>query len=125
MKTVPCLALCLGLSLPLFAAADQVIREVPDTTAGKGVGTLSGLMLGAAAGGPAGAIVGAGAGFFLGGATQQGAGLSERAYEVESEAGERHTVRSPNASFAPGQTVTRSGSRIHPSYRQQESHHAQ
>lgn len=58
MKTAPCLALCLSLSMPLFALADQVIREVPDTTAGKGVGTLSGLMLGAAAGGPAGAGAG-------------------------------------------------------------------
>lgn len=117
MKTAPRLALCLSLSMPLFAVADQVIREVPDTTAGKGVGALSGLMLGAAAGGPAGAIAGAGAGFFLGGATQKSTGLSERAYEVESASGERHTVRSPNASFAPGQTVTRSGSRIRPSYR--------
>lgn len=117
MKIPSRLALSLSLFFSPIVFADQVIREVPDTTAGKGVGTLSGLMLGAAAGGPAGALLGAGAGFFLGGATQQGAGLSERAYEVQGDAGERHTVRSPNASFTPGQTVTRSGSRIRPSYR--------
>ena len=110
IKHLP-LYLCLVLSPPAFA--DQVIRAVPDTTAGKSVGTLSGLMLGGAAGGPVGAIAGAGIGFWLGASAQQGAGLSEAAYEVESASGERSIVRAPNSHFEPGQAVTRKGLRLY------------
>lgn len=104
-----CFMLCLFLS-PI-AMADQVIREVPDTTGGKGYGALTGLMVGAA-GGPIGALVGAGAGFWLGGSLQEGAHLSGTAYEVENAKGERSTVRSPNARFTPGQQVSVQGSRL-------------
>lgn len=103
--------LCLLLS-PL-CMADQVVREVPDTTAGKGYGALTGLMVGAV-GGPIGALVGAGAGFFAGSAVQASAGLSETAYEVKDAQGEISTVRSPNARFEPGQQVTRKGPRLVP-----------
>jgi hypothetical protein len=113
MKIAKHLSLYLCLALSPLALADQVIRAVPDTTAGKSVGTLSGLMLGAAAGGPVGAIAGAGIGFWLGASAQQGAGLSEAAYEVESASGERSIVRSPNSHFEPGQTVIHKGLRLY------------
>jgi hypothetical protein len=103
--------LCLLLS-PL-CMAEQVVREVPDTTAGKGYGALTGLMVGAV-GGPVGALVGAGAGFFAGGSIQQAAGLTETAYEVKDAQGEISTVRSPNARFEPGQQVARKGPRLVP-----------
>lgn len=103
--------LCLLFS-PL-CMADQVVREVPDTTAGKGFGALTGLMVGAV-GGPVGALIGAGAGFFAGGAVQESAGLTETAYEVKDSQGEISTVRSPNARFEPGQSVTRKGPRLVP-----------
>ncbi|VVO57621.1 hypothetical protein PS874_00496 [Pseudomonas fluorescens] len=101
--------LCLLLS-PL-CQADQVVREVPDTTAGKGFGALTGMMVGAA-GGPVGALIGAGAGFFVGGSVQQAAGLTEKAYEVKDAQGDISTVRSPNARFEAGQQVTRKGPRV-------------
>lgn len=114
MKASPILALTLTLLATPFAQADQVIREVPENTAGRGYGALSGIMLGAAAGGPIGALAGAGAGFWLGGSLQQQMGLSGRAYEIEDAQDERHVVRSPNETFSPGQNVRRQGSRIHP-----------
>ncbi|MGJ7517205.1 hypothetical protein ACSFE6_23105 [Pseudomonas baetica] len=107
----------LGFSLCLLFSplcmADQVVREVPDTTAGKGYGVLTGLMVGAV-GGPAGALVGAVAGFFAGGSIQQGADLSDTAYEVKDAQGEISTVRSPNVHFEPGQQVARKGPRLVP-----------
>ncbi len=45
------------------AGADEVIREVPDTAAGKGVGVLSGVMAGGATGGLVGALLGGAAGY--------------------------------------------------------------
>jgi outer membrane lipoprotein SlyB len=110
IKHLP-LFLCLAFSPLTFA--DQVIRAVPDTTTGKSVGALSGLMLGGATGGPVGAVAGAGIGFWLGASAQQGAGLSEAAYEIESLDGTRSVVRSPNSHFEPGQTVTRKGLRLY------------
>jgi hypothetical protein len=101
--------LCLLLS-PL-CQADQVVREVPDTTAGKGFGALTGMMVGAA-GGPVGALIGAGVGFFVGGSVQQAGGLTETAYEVKDAQGDVSTVRSPNARFEVGQQVTRKGPRV-------------
>ncbi|VVP76462.1 hypothetical protein PS914_01777 [Pseudomonas fluorescens] len=101
--------LCLLLS-PL-CQADQVVREVPDTTAGKGFGALTGMMVGAA-GGPVGALIGAGAGFFVGGSVQHAAGLTQTAYEVKDAQGDISTVRSPNARFEVGQQVTRKGPRV-------------
>lgn len=101
--------LCTLLS-PL-CQADQIIREVPDTTAGKGFGALTGMMVGAV-GGPIGALVGAAGGFFAGSAVQVGIGKSETAYEVKNAQGEINTVRSPNASFEVGQQVTRKGARL-------------
>lgn len=97
------------------AGADEVISEVPDTTAGKGVGVLAGVMAGGAAGGPIGALVGGAAGFFVGSGVQSTAGLAERGYEVAADNGSVYRVRSPNASFAAGDQVTYSGSRIHSS----------
>lgn len=93
--------------------ADQVVREVPDTTAGKGVGVVTGLMVGAV-GGPIGALIGAGAGFFAGRSVQEADGLAETAYEVKDAQGEISTVRSPNARFEPRQQVTRKGPRLVP-----------
>lgn len=101
--------LCVLLS-PL-CMADQVVREVPDTTAGKGYGALTGMMVGAV-GGPLGALVGAGAGFFAGSSVQHAAGLTETAYEVKDAQGDISTVRSPNARFEVGQQVTRKGPRL-------------
>lgn len=103
-------SLCLVLLSPL-CMADKVVREVPDTTGGKGYGTLTGMMVGAV-GGPLGALVGAGAGFFLGGAAQQASGQSGTAYEVKDAQGNLSTVRSPNERFAVGQQVTRKGLRL-------------
>ena len=105
-----CLLLCL-LS-PALTLADQVIREVPETTVGKGYGALTGMMVGAATGGPVGAIAGAGAGFWIGSSVQKESGLSGTAYEVENDQGVRNTVRSPNARFTVGQQVTQKGSRL-------------
>ena len=95
------------------AGADEVIREVEDTTVGKGLGVLSGVMAGGAAGGPAGALFGGVAGFFVGAEAQRAAGLSERGYEVAAENGVVYRVRSPSAAFASGDQVTYAGSRIH------------
>lgn len=95
------------------AGADQVIRAVPDTTVGKGVGGLTGVMVGGAAGGPLGALVGGVAGFFVGTGVQQKVGLSEQGYEVAADSGEVYRVRSPRVTFASGDEVSRSGSRIH------------
>ncbi|WP_460122300.1 hypothetical protein [Pseudomonas sp. S2_C03] len=109
-RTLPfSFTLCLLFS-PL-SMADQVVREVPDTTAGKGAGVVTGLMVGAV-GGPIGALIGAGAGFFAGSSVQEAAGLTETAYEVKDAKGEVSTVRSPNAKFDVGQQVTRKGSRL-------------
>ncbi|NUU35525.1 hypothetical protein [Pseudomonas sp. C2B4] len=101
--------LCTLLS-PL-CLADRVIREVPDTTAGKGFGALTGMMAGAA-GGPIGAFIGAGVGFFAGSSVQEAVGKTETAYEVKDALGEISTVRSPNARFEIGQEVTRKGTRL-------------
>jgi hypothetical protein len=113
MQIAKHLSLCLCLALSPLALAEQVTRTVPDTSVGKSLGSLSGLMLGAAAGGPIGALAGAGLGFWLGASAQQGAGLSEAAYEIESPDGTRSIVRSPNSHFEPGQTVTRKGLRLY------------
>lgn len=104
-----------ALALSHQAGADEVIREVSDTSAGKGVGALSGVMAGGAAGGPVGALVGGVAGFFVGSGAQRAAGLSERGYEVAAQNGEVYRVRSPQATFAAGDQVIQAGSRIHPS----------
>ncbi|MFU2328910.1 hypothetical protein D3C81_351460 [compost metagenome] len=111
-RSIP-LSFTLCLLLSPLCMADQVVREVPDTTAGKGFGALTGLMVGAV-GGPVGALVGAGAGFFAGSSVQEAAGLTETAYEVKDTQGEISTVRSPNARFEPGQQVTRKGARLEP-----------
>ena len=103
--------LSLSLAFSSIALADEVIREVPDNTAGRGYGTLTGLMVGAV-GGPIGAIVGAGAGFWIGHSVQQTAGLSDTAYEVRNAQGELKTVRSPNARFAVGEQVQMKGIRL-------------
>lgn len=105
-----CFSFC--FLLPTFSMADQVIREVRETTAGKGYGALTGMMVGAATGGPLGALAGAGAGFWLGSSVQKASGLSGTAYEVENSQGERNTVRSPNSRFTVGQQVTQQGSRL-------------
>ncbi len=104
-----CLSVC--AFVPALTMADQVIREVPETIAGKGYGALTGLMIGAAAG-PIGAIAGAGAGFWMGGTVQEASDLSGTAYEIENSQGERSIVRSPNARFTPGQKVTQKGARL-------------
>lgn len=107
------LFVAVALAVSHQAGADEVIREVPDTTAGRGVGVLTGVMAGGAAGGPVGALVGGAAGFFVGAEAQRAAGLSERGYEVAAENGAVYRVRSPQATFAAGDQVTHAGSRIH------------
>ncbi|KJZ34038.1 hypothetical protein LOY55_21190 [Pseudomonas sp. B21-040] len=109
-RSIP-LSFTLCLLISPLCMADQVVREVPDTTAGKGFGALTGMMVGAV-GGPAGALVGLGAGFFAGSAVQQASGHTETAYEVKNAQGEISTVRSPNARFEVGQQVTRKGPRL-------------
>jgi hypothetical protein len=44
---------------------------------------------------------------------QDGAGLSENAYQVRSADGETRVVRSPNRQFAIGEQVDRQGGRLH------------
>lgn len=100
------------LASPLILA-DQVVRQIPDTTAGKGFGAGTGMMVGAI-GGPIGALVGAGIGFFAGGSAQEATGKTDTAYEVRSPDGELHIVRSPNTNFVVGQEVTRKGGRLIP-----------
>jgi hypothetical protein len=94
-----------------LSMADQIVREVRDTTAGEGFGVGTGLMVGAV-GGPVGALVGAGIGFFAGSSVQQAIGKTETAYEVKDAQGGISTVRSSNTSFVVGQEVTRKGARL-------------
>ncbi len=109
------LFILVALAVSHQASADEVIRKVPDTTVGKSVGVLTGVMVGGAAGGPVGALAGGAAGFFMGSGAQNAAGLSERSYEVATENGTLYRVRSPKATFAVGDQVRRSGPRIYPS----------
>lgn len=109
--TVPSFTLCLVLfaSSPAFAA--EVLSDVPDTTAGKAGGGMTGLMVGAI-GGPAGAIAGAAVGYFGGGAVQQATGLAEPAYMVRMDDGSVQRFRSPGKHFKPGDQVEVHGIRI-------------
>lgn len=94
-------------------SAAEVVGEVADHTAGKVFGGAAGLLVGGAiAGGPVGALVGGLVGIFGGGLFQEEAGLGQRAYQVKSEDGALVEVRSPNASFAPGDAVVVSGNRL-------------
>lgn len=107
----------LALSVSLLVAgsvqADEVLSTTHDNTAGKSVGALTGVMVGGAAGGPVGALIGAGLGWLAGWGAQEGAGLSENAYEVRSDDGGTRVVRSPNRQFAIGEQVDRQGGRLH------------
>jgi outer membrane lipoprotein SlyB len=98
----PWLFLALALQAGL-AHGDIVIRAVPDTLPGKSLGGLSGFMIGAVTG-PIGAAVGAGLGWFGGGHAQESAGLGT-AYLVRRDDGTETVVRSPNRTWAPGDTV--------------------
>ncbi|MDH4566291.1 hypothetical protein E8E95_06325 [Pseudomonas sp. BN414] len=108
---VPSFTLCLALlaSSPAFAA--EVLSEVPDTTAGKAGGGMTGLMFGAI-GGPVGAVAGAAVGYFGGGAVQQATGLAEPAYLVKMDDGSVQRFRSPGQHFKPGDQVEVHGIRI-------------
>ncbi|WP_406833992.1 hypothetical protein [Pseudomonas asiatica] len=108
----------LGLSALLLicgaAQADEVLAEADDNTAGKSIGTLTGVMLGGAAGGPVGALAGAGLGWLAGWAIQSGTGMSETAYAVREDGGSTVVVRSPVQRFAIGDQVEQRGGRLHP-----------
>lgn len=112
MKFFSIPALTLTLLTVGAAQAAEVVAETGDTTAGGAAGVVSGMMVGAV-GGPIGALVGAGVGMFAGKGVQKGAGLEGRAYRVRKDNGEEVEVRSPNATFAPGEKVAIEGGRLH------------
>jgi hypothetical protein len=113
MKALPRIALLSLLVAAQSVSAAEVVGEVSDTTAGKVFGGTTGLLVGGAiAGGPVGALVGGLLGVFGGGLLQQETGLGQRAYQVKSADCALVEVRSPNASFAPGDDVIISGNRL-------------
>lgn len=113
MKTI-LFAIGLATALPLHGA--EVISQSPDNTAGYGAGGVTGLMVGAALGGPFGALAGAAIGAFGGAAVQEGTGHSEQAYLVRRDDGSTERVRSPMASFQPGDQVEVQGIRLVPAH---------
>lgn len=103
------LAVCLGVN---SSSADTVVREAPDNTFGGVYAGTVGFLLGGAAGGPLGAFLAGGASWFAGKELQETAGLSGTAYEVEDNAGNVRTVRSPNRTWTPGDQVEVKGRRL-------------
>jgi outer membrane lipoprotein SlyB len=116
MKPVKIIVCATVLAVSPLAPAGEVLRETEDNSVGGGFGGAVGLMIGGGiSGGPLGALLGGLVGALGGSLLQDGAGLSQRAYEVSTENGETRKVRSPTQEFAIGDAVVISGNRIHKS----------
>ena len=105
MKARIAALVCLVSTASPVVLADTVVATVPDTALGKGIGGMSGLLIGGAIAGPVGAIGAALAGLWVGGETQRASGMHGEAYVVEREDGSKQTVRSPTTQFAVGEQV--------------------
>lgn len=105
MKTRIAVLVCMLSAMQCAAAADTVVATKPDTALGKGIGGMSGFLIGGAVAGPIGAIGVGLAGLWLGGETQEATGLHGDAYVVQREDGSTQTVRSPNVKVAVGDQV--------------------
>ncbi|MDV3237274.1 MAG: hypothetical protein LOY58_00275 [Gammaproteobacteria bacterium] len=101
-----------ALSAMQIAAADTVVGTAPDTIVGKGIGGMSGFLVGGAVAGPLGAIGVGLASLWLGGEVQEATGLHDEAYVVQHEDGTTETVRSPNTKVAVGEEVRVEGRRL-------------
>lgn len=105
MKTRMAVLVCMLSAMQGVAAADTVVATKPDTALGKGIGGMSGFLVGGAVAGPIGAIGVGLAGLWLGGETQEATGLHGDAYVVQREDGSTQTVRSPKVKVAVGDQV--------------------
>lgn len=105
MKIRIAVLVCMLSATQYAAAADTVVATTPDTALGKGIGGMSGFLIGGAVAGPIGAIGVGLAGLWLGGETQEATGLHDDAYVVQREDGSMQTVRSPNVKVAVGDQV--------------------
>ncbi len=114
MKGFVAIVFCCAVAVLQPVNADTVVDRVPDTIGGKGIGGMTGFLLGGAAGGPLGALGAGLVSIFIGSEVQEATGLHGDAYVVESDAGERQTVRSPNLPFDVGDKVVVTGNRLAP-----------
>lgn len=105
MKSRIAVFVCMLSAMQCAAAADTVVGTAPDTALGKGIGGMSGFLVGGAVAGPIGAIGVGLASLWLGGEVQEATGLHDDAYVVRSQDGETQTVRSPNVKMAVGDRV--------------------
>ena len=94
--------------------ADEVIGRAPSNLVGQTLGGWSGFLAGGAIAGPIGAVTVGFAAAWLGGVTQQTAGLSEQAYQVQKSTGEILLVRSPKRHWQQGDQVVIKGNRLYP-----------
>ncbi|MFP5505138.1 MAG: hypothetical protein ACLGH6_02995 [Gammaproteobacteria bacterium] len=103
---------CALLATHSATAADTVVAATPDTALGKGIGGMTGFLIGGAAAGPLGAIGVGLVSLWLGGEAQAASGLYDEAYVVRREDGSTRTVRSPNLDVAVGDEVRIEGRRL-------------
>ena len=105
MKSRLAVLVCiLSIASPV-ALADTIVATAPDTALGKGIGGMSGILIGGAVAGPIGAIGAALAGLWAGGEMQRASGMHGEAYVVERDDGSKRTVRSPTIKMAIGEQV--------------------
>jgi len=112
MKSRIAVLVCALSAMQAAMAADTVVDTAPDTIVGKGVGGMSGFLVGGAVAGPLGAIGVGLASLWLGGEVQEATGLHDEAYVVRHEDGTTETVRSPNVKVAVGDEVRVEGRRL-------------
>ena len=105
MKSRLAVLVCILSTASPLALADTVVATAPDTALGKGIGGMSGILIGGAIAGPVGAIGAALAGLWAGGEMQRASGIHGEAYVVERDDGSRRTVRSPKREMAVGEQV--------------------
>lgn len=103
---------CTLLATQSATAADTVVATTPDTALGKGIGGMTGFLIGGAAAGPLGAIGVGLVSIWLGGEAQAASGLHDEAYVVRREDGSTRTVRSPNLDVDVGDEVRIEGRRL-------------
>lgn len=112
LRTRLALLACALFAIQTATAADTVIATTPDTALGKGIGGMTGFLIGGAVAGPLGAIGVGLASLWLGGEAQAASGLHDDAYVVRREDGSTRTVRSPNLEVAIGDPVRIEGRRL-------------
>lgn len=112
MKSRIAVFVCALSAAQFAAAADTVVATTPDTVVGKGIGGMSGFLVGGAVAGPLGAIGVGLVSLWLGGEAQEAIGLHDEAYVVQREDGSTQTVRSPNLEVAVGDEVRIEGRRL-------------